>query len=57
VRVFLPYRRGDLVSLFYERGQVEDEEHRSEGVYMAGRLPDRLRPYFADYVVGREEEE
>src|SRR5690606_16868539 len=34
VRVFLPYRRGDLVSLFYERGQVEDEEHRSEGVYM-----------------------
>jgi GTP-binding protein HflX len=56
-RVFLPYRRGDLVSLFYERGQVEEEEHRSGGVVMVGRLPERLLPYFADFLTEREEEE
>ncbi len=56
LQVFLPYNRGDLVSLFYDRGQVEEEEHRVDGVYMMGRLPARLRPYFEDYLAASGEE-
>ncbi|MDX1686778.1 MAG: GTPase HflX [Candidatus Promineifilaceae bacterium] len=57
VRVFLPYERGDLVSLFYERGQVEEESHEAEGVCIWGRLPERLLPTFEPYTVGEDEEE
>jgi GTPase len=56
LQVFLPYKRGDLVSLFYDRGQVEEEEHRGDGVYMMGRLPARLRPYFENYLLASDEE-
>jgi GTP-binding protein HflX len=49
VSVLLPYQRGDLLSLFHERGQVEVEEHGGEGVRVDGRLPPRLVPYFASY--------
>jgi GTP-binding protein HflX len=55
VRVFLPYAKGDLMSLFYERGQVEDESHQAEGVMLVGRLPERLLPYFEPYIVAEEE--
>lgn len=47
--VKLPYARGDLLSLFHERGQVGQEEHQADGVVVYGRLPDRLIPYFEDY--------
>jgi GTP-binding protein HflX len=47
--VLLPYQRGDLLSLFHERGQVDDEEHTAEGVRIYGRLPVRLAPYFEPY--------
>ncbi len=49
VSVFLPYKRGDLLSLFHERGQVENEEHTGEGVRIFGRMPQRLLPYFEKY--------
>jgi GTP-binding protein HflX len=49
ISVLLPYRRGDLLSLFHERGQVEAEEHGGEGVKVDGRLPSRLIPYFTSY--------
>ena len=49
ITVLLPYRRGDLLSLFHERGQVETEEHGGDGVRVDGRLPQRLLPYFAQY--------
>lgn len=55
VRVFLPYERGDLMSLFYERGQVEDESHEAEGVLLLGRLPERLLPYFEPFLLTEEE--
>jgi GTP-binding protein HflX len=48
--VRLPYSRGDLLSLFHERGQVDSEEHGADGVEIRGRLPARLLPYFADFV-------
>ncbi len=45
----LPYLRGDLLSLFHERGQVNSEDHLADGVIVNGRLPDRLVPYFEEY--------
>ena len=49
--VMLPYQRGDLLSLLYERGQVDSEEHNADGVLVHGRLPARLLPYFDSYTV------
>lgn len=51
VTVLLPYQRGDLLSLMYERGQVDGEEHGADGVRVYGRLPQRLIPYFEPYRV------
>jgi GTP-binding protein HflX len=47
--VKLPYDRGDLMSLFHERGQVSSEEHLADGIMIYGRLPERLVPYFDCY--------
>ncbi|MFO7679869.1 MAG: GTPase HflX [Chloroflexota bacterium] len=51
VQVELPYQRGDLLSLFYERGQVDEELHEEGVVMVNGRLPKRLVPYFAPYLI------
>ncbi len=51
--VRLPYDRGDLVSLFHERGVVDREDHLGEGVVILGRLPRRLRPFFAPFEIAR----
>jgi GTP-binding protein HflX len=48
-RVLIPYERGDLISLFHERGQVDGEEHTGSGVKLYGRLPERLLPVFEPY--------
>jgi GTP-binding protein HflX len=47
--VKLPYSRGDLLSLFHERGQVGSENHLADGVVIDGRVPGRLIPYFENY--------
>jgi GTP-binding protein HflX len=49
LQVLLPYERGDLLSLFHERGQVDGEEHCAEGIRLTGRIPARLAPYFEPY--------
>lgn len=49
IQVTLPYNRGDLLSLFYERGQVDDEKHLAGGVRLIGRLPARLVPLFEQF--------
>lgn len=49
IRILLPYQRGDLLSLFHERGQVEQVEHGADGVSLSGRLPIRLVPYFEQF--------
>lgn len=49
LQVLLPYNRGDLLSLFHERGQVDGEEHGEDGIQIYGRLPPRLVPYFGSY--------
>ncbi len=49
IEILLPYERGDLLSLFYERGQVDEEKHTGEGVHLFGRVPKRLIPVFEAY--------
>ena len=49
--IMLPYHRGDLLSLYHERGLVDSEEHRGDGIMIHGRMPDRLVPYFREFRV------
>ena len=49
VEVLIPYTRGDLLSLFYERGQIDQENHTGEGVHLFGRVPERLIPVFEPF--------
>ncbi len=53
VRVLLPYERGDLLSLFHERGQVDHEEHTADGVLVRGRVPTRLLSNFQEFLDGK----
>lgn len=50
VCVTIPYDRSELVELFHRRGQVEREEHRPDGTFLAGRIPRSLKGYYAHYV-------
>jgi GTP-binding protein HflX len=49
IRVRIPYSEGELVTLFHERGVVEQESHDGSGTLIAGRIPrwmlGLLRPY------------
>ncbi len=47
--VRIPYREGQLISLFHEKGQVQDVEHDEEGARMKGTIPRRLLHYFEPY--------
>ena len=51
ISVLIPYNRGELLSLFHERGQVSSEEHSGEGVFLAGKVPPRLLPFFSQFHV------
>ena len=51
VRIELPYTEGRLMSLFYERGLIDQETHGEAGVLLHGRVPSRLFSYFAKYEV------
>src|SRR5947209_13913229 len=46
VRLIIPYNKSELVELFHRRGRVEQEEHRSNGTFIAGRIPSSLLGYF-----------
>jgi GTPase len=49
IEVVVPYERGDLLSLFYERGVVEKEEGLEAGLWLHGRVPPHLLSYFAQF--------
>ncbi len=49
IEIHLPYERGDLLSLFHERGQVDQEKHTGNGIHIFGRVPARLIPLFEPY--------
>jgi GTP-binding protein HflX len=46
VQVLIPFSKGDLVELFHRRGHIDQEIHKPEGVYIAGRIPPSLRGYW-----------
>lgn len=55
LRVRIPYRAGQLVSLFHDQGVVERVEHEEKGVRISGRVPARLMARFKPYVLrGRD---
>jgi GTP-binding protein HflX len=49
VEILIPYRKGELVELFHRRGNIEQEDHQADGVYIVGRIPRALRGYFLSY--------
>lgn len=51
ISVLIPWDRGELLSLFHERGQVSTEEHSGEGVFLDGKVPRRLLPFFSQFHV------
>lgn len=46
IEVTLPYQRGDLVALCYQRGVVRAREDGAEGVFLRVDLPPRLAEHF-----------
>ncbi len=49
ITVLIPFERGDLVSLFHERGLIQAEEHSVEGTYIEGRIPEHFLPVFEPF--------
>ncbi len=54
VKVLIPYKSGQLLSLFHEQGIVERTEHLEEGVRLEGRVPERVAGRFKPYLVKRK---
>ena len=52
ISVLIPYEAGELVHLFHERGQVEEENYIEQGTLICGRLPARELPRFRPYADG-----
>lgn len=46
----VPYRDGQLISIFHEHGVVESVEHEEKAVHIRGRLPARLAARFKPYL-------
>jgi GTP-binding protein HflX len=42
LRVFIPYRRADLMQLWRQRGVISNEEYDGDGIIVSGRIPDEL---------------
>jgi GTP-binding protein HflX len=50
MKVLIPYKFGQLISLFHEQGIVEHTEHLEEGVRLEGRVPERVAGRFKPYL-------
>jgi GTP-binding protein HflX len=50
MKVVIPYRFGQLISLFHEQAVVEHVEHRPDGVELEGRVPERVVDRFKAFV-------
>jgi GTPase len=53
IKVLIPFERGDLVSLFHERGLIEKETHSVEGTYIVGQIPEHLVDTLSEFRVAR----
>jgi GTPase len=54
ISVRLPYKLGQLISLFHSQGQVEYEEHGRGEVIIKGKIPARLMVNFSAYNIEDE---
>jgi GTP-binding protein HflX len=50
MKIVVPYKDGQLISLFHEQAVVEHVEHLADGVTLEGRVPSRLVPRFKAYI-------
>ncbi len=50
IKVLIPYRYGQLISLFHEQAVVEHVDHRADGVELEGRVPERVVARFKAFV-------
>ena len=50
IKVLIPFRFGQLISLFHEQAVVEHVEHRADGVELEGRVPERVLARFKPFV-------
>jgi GTPase len=55
--VLIPFERGDMVSIFHERGLIDDEEHLPTGTHIRGRIPQHLLPDFKAFVEAEQTHE
>jgi GTPase len=51
IMVRLPYKEGQLISLFHTQGVVERVEHGRGGVVIKGKIPGRLLVYFQPFLL------
>ncbi len=49
LKLVIPYKEGQLISLFHEQAIVEHVEHAEDGVHLQGRVPERLAPRFKPF--------
>lgn len=49
--VMIPYKDGQLISIFHEQGSIELTEHQEKGVHIRGRLPAHIASRFFSYSV------
>lgn len=49
VHLYLSYKKGGLIKLFHNQGQVDRIEQGTAGVEIHGQIPGRLLSYFQQY--------
>ncbi|MBI3242268.1 MAG: GTPase HflX [Chloroflexi bacterium] len=49
--VRVPYKDGQLISIFHEHGVIEKIEHEEKAVHIKGRIPSRLAARFTPYLI------
>ncbi len=53
IDVRIPFSEGHLISLFHEKGQVQEVEHSEGGAHMKGLIPRRFLYQFDPYFLSR----
>jgi len=49
LKLVIPYKHGQLISLFHEQAVVEHVEHLGDGVHLEGRVPERMVARFKPF--------
>jgi GTPase len=50
IKVWLPYKEGQLISMFHRYGQVISSEHTRGGIFMQGQIPGRILVDFQPFI-------